>query len=163
MSYFRCFLYFMFTGFIAFCVGRAVPKHKIDPHAFPFYSFGFEKDGKIYEALSIKSWQNHLPDMSKILPGSMPKKKLTSKISSENLSIMIRETCVSEFTHYALLVTGLGCFKYFESSEALFVYLFYAAINIAYSLIQRYNRPRLIRVLEKYESHSCKEATLPSL
>ena len=71
-------IYFAVIGVVFFIFGRVMPKDRIDPRAFPFRLYAFEKDGAVYRSLLVHRWQNHVPDMSRILPHMMPEKKKTS-------------------------------------------------------------------------------------
>ncbi len=158
MKLISCVVYFALTGFMCFLFGRFVPKKHFDPNSFPFRTFSFEKDGAIYERIGIKHWQNRLPDMSKILPGLMPTKRISKIPDTQTLQIMICETCVAEFVHWILFLWGLGCFRFFKFNIAVIVYIIYAASNFPFILIQRYNRPRLQKLLIIFRTRECEAA-----
>ena len=62
---------------------------------------------------------------------------------------MLRETCVAELTHWLLCVAGLHCLTLWPSVGGLAVVCLNILGNLPFILIQRYNRPRLARLLEK--------------
>ena len=63
---------------------------------------------------------------------------------------MIRETCIAEFIHKILAVMGIGCLFVWESPWALLLYILYVVIgNLPFIIIQRYIRPKLIRIHAK--------------
>lgn len=145
-----CLIYYAVIGIIGFVVGRLVPKKWFVSDWFPYRSFGFEKDGAIYEKLKIKSWQNKALDMSKILPGIMPAKKLDKALDSKYIERMLRETCVAEFIHMLLCILGIYTFKIWRGLGGFLVFSVYTLLgNLPYILIQRYNRPKLQRLLIK--------------
>jgi len=146
MRLIRCVVYYLLTGFMSFFLGRILAKRRIKYTSFPFKSFSFEKDGKIYDRLNIKSWQKKIPDMSKLFPGIMQKKEMVSSIELPVLENMIKETCIAEITHVFLMITGLGCFRFFRAKTAVKVYIIYFFANLPYIIVQRYNRPRLNRL-----------------
>lgn len=148
MELINCVIYYSLTGFMCFLFGRFVPKKLFNPNIFPFRTFGWEKNGAIYECTGVKHWQNKVPDMSKLLPGVMPAKSVGNMPNSESILIMLRETCVAEFVHWILFLWGLGCFRFFKLKTAVIVYIIYVASNAPYIIIQRYNRPRLRKLLE---------------
>lgn len=151
MNLINCIIYLSLTGALGFVVGRISSRHHFNVDAFPYRSFRFEKDGTIYEALKIKSWQGKVPDMSRIVPGLIPSKSMHGKLSREKLEIMLQETCVAEFTHYLLCLSGLfGCLYFLKLKTAVIVYVLYLFTNVPCMIIQRYNRPRLKRVLADY-------------
>lgn len=148
MGLIRCAAYYALTGFVFFLFGRFVPKKHFNPNSFPYKAFEFENDGEIYEKLGIKSWQSKLPDMSKIFTHFMPPKSMASHPDSTTISIMLKETCVAELIHAILMLFGLGSFRFFKAKTALVVYFIFFFINLPFILVQRYNRPRLKRLLE---------------
>lgn len=143
MALVDCAIFYALTGFMCFLFGRFVPKKFFNPNAVIFRSLPFERDGEIYERIGIKYWQNRLPDMSKLLPGTMPAKSVEKIPTSANVMIMLRETCVAEMVHWVLYLWGLGSFRFFRVHTAVIVYIIYVAANTPFILIQRYNRPRL--------------------
>ncbi len=147
--FWNSFWYLIFTGIIGFLAGRLVPKSWFQAVAFPYKPFSWEQGGKIYEKLNIRHWQNKVPDMSKLLPGWMPAKSLVGDYKTR-LPRMLQETCVAEMTHVLLCVSGLYCLKLWPGAGGVLVYFLYVVIfNLPYILIQRYNRPRLIRLAQK--------------
>lgn len=148
MELINCVIYYSLTGFMCFLFGRFVPKKLFNPNMFPFRTFGWEKNGTIYESTGVKQWQNKVPDMSKMFPGIMPAKSVGTTPDSASIMIMLRETCVAELVHWILFLWGLGCFRFFKFKTAVIVYIIYVAANAPYIIIQRYNRPRLRRLLE---------------
>lgn len=53
---FQCILYLIITGAISFLLGRVVPKRWFDGEKFPFRTYKFEKDGKLYKKVWIHKW-----------------------------------------------------------------------------------------------------------
>ena len=79
-----------------------------------------------------------------------PPKKLTRDPAAQ-LPDMIRETCIAELVHLALCFSGLYCLKLWPGAGGIAVVLIYTLLlNLPFILIQRYNRPRLIRLHQKY-------------
>ena len=141
--------YFIVIGIALFAVGRLLPKRWFDHTLFPYRAYAFERDGKLYEAIAIGKWQARVPDMSRILPNVMPQKRMTAT-DADTLLIMIRETCVAELTHVILSVLGLGVLYIMPGVGGAALYGAYFLLgNLPYIHIQRYNRPRLVRIYEK--------------
>lgn len=143
-----CACYIALIGGVSFVLGRIVPKSWFHWDKAPFAAYGFERQGKLYEKLGIRYWQKKLPDMSRILPGTMPAKKIGGDYKAR-LPQMLRETCVAELTHWLLCVAGLHCLTLWPTVGGLAVVLLNTLGNLPFILIQRYNRPRLARLLEK--------------
>ena len=146
MRFWRCFWYLIGISIAAFFIGRLLPKKWFRADMFPYRAFGFEKEGRIYDKLNIRKWQNKVPDMSKILPFMMPAKRV-SVDCADKMPRMIQETCVAEFIHGMNCIAGLYCLKLYPGIGGIIIVLLYALVfNIPYMLIQRYNRPRLIEL-----------------
>lgn len=152
MGFWKCFWYLIITGVIAFFAGRLLPKNWFRPDLFPYRCCKFEKDGQIYDKLNIRKWQNKVPDMSRILPKWMPAKNLSGNFR-ERMPRMLQETCVAEFIHSALCVTGLRCLKLYPGIGGVIIVLLYIVVfNLPFIIIQRYNRPRLMKLLKRIQT-----------
>lgn len=152
MRFLECCCYLALMGVIGFFAGRVLPKHWFCPKQFPYRSYAFEQNGKFYDRFQIRLWQNKVPDMSKILPKLMPAKRLTGDYK-EMLPRMIQETCVAELIHLILCLTGLYCMKLWPGIGGLAVAVLHALLlNLPFIMIQRYNRPRLLRLYERIRS-----------
>ncbi|MCM1181661.1 MAG: glycosyl-4,4'-diaponeurosporenoate acyltransferase [Clostridium sp.] len=123
---------------------------------FPYRPLSFEKDGKIYNFFHIHRWRDKLPDMSKIFPDIMPSKKLPEKITSAQLERMVQETCVAELIHNLLGVLGFGCVLLWKGAGGWIIAFLYMIGNIPFSIIQRYNRPKLVQIMKKVKCRELK-------
>lgn len=149
MKFWKCSLYLAFTGIVGFFSGRIMPKGWIHPEKGLFRCFPFEKQGAFYEKIGIRKWQNRVPDMSRIFPSIVPAKNLCGNFD-ERLPVMIRETCVAEIIHIAISILGLACLWIWPGIGGIVVTVVYIGLlNLPFILIQRYNRPRLIRLQQK--------------
>ena len=99
--------------------------------------------------------------MSRILPGLMPAKSLSGDYG-QNLPVMIQETCVAEAVHITVSVAGLRCLWMWPGVGGVTVTAIHIILlNLPFILIQRYNRPRLIRLQKKLQTRKeKKEGTL---
>ena len=152
MKFLSCCTYLAVTGIISFFVGRILPKRWFHPNRFPYRSYSFELRGRFYNRFKIRCWQNKVPDMSRIIPKLMPAKRLTGNYQ-KMLPCMIQETCVAELIHATLCFTGFYCLKLWPGMGGLILSLLHALLlNLPFIMIQRYNRPRLLRLYEKSRS-----------
>ncbi|MDO4566009.1 MAG: glycosyl-4,4'-diaponeurosporenoate acyltransferase [Oscillospiraceae bacterium] len=150
MGFLKCFLYLSAAGALSFVLGRLLPKSWFNSEAFPYKSFTFEKEGRLYNKLNIKSWQNKLPDMSRVLPRTMPEKRVGLSADSAKLRVMLEETCVAEFIHVLLIAASFFCFRLWEGAGGAAVFAVYNLLgNLPFILMQRYNRPRLQKALRR--------------
>lgn len=140
------FIYLAGMSILGFIAGRIFPHGWLDESKFPFRSFSFEKNGKIYEKIGIRKWQNRIPDMSKVFPALMPTKKLDGNLA-QKLPVMIKETCIAELTHVFLGIVGLVCPFQWKWPGVWLLTCFYVVGNVPFILVQRYNRPRQMHLL----------------
>lgn len=152
MKFLYCFIYLLSIGIVGFIIGRVLSVCKFHPDTFPYKLYRFEKDGTVYDKIKIHKWQNKVIDMSRIFTKLMPTKKLDKKVHSK-LPVLIQETCIAEMTHHMLSIAGLYCLSIWKGIGGIIVTLIYITLgNLPYILIQRYNRPRFIKLLERYEA-----------
>lgn len=153
-----CVIYLALIGVLGFVLGRILPKRWFCAHIFPYRPFSFEQNGNIYLKLNVRKWQNKIPDMSKILPGMMPPKAFSSHYGTAELTLMIQETCVAEFIHMLLSAAGLFCALIWKGWGGAVVAILYFVGNLPFIIVQRFNRPRLQRLLVKVEQARYKHA-----
>lgn len=154
-NFLLCLIYAATLGLVSFLLGRELPKSWLHPDQFPFRTYAWEE--KLWKALKIRSWQAKVPDMSKVFPKLMPAKALTQK-TAQDLPLMIQETCVAELTHGLLCLAGLYLLKIWPGVGGILLTVIYIVFgNLPFLLIQRYNRPRLQRLLEKQSRRTKRE------
>jgi hypothetical protein len=110
-----------------------------------------EKEIWFYKKIYLPKWKDKLPQYNK----GFNKKNLFNKISKEYLELFINVTCQAEMVHY--IIIALGYFSVFftlltkNQKYWLFILIatFIGICNLAFSLIQRYNRFRLEKLLLK--------------
>lgn len=144
----RCLGYLAVISVVFFFLGRVFPKTWLQPDRWLFRCRSFEQNGRIYEKLGIRFWHNKLPDMSRILPCLVPPKQLNNGYK-ERLQEMIQETCAAELTHLLAAVAGLWCLHLWPGAGGITVAAVFALINMPFILIQRYNRPRFLRLQKR--------------
>ena len=150
MGFWGCIKYLAVSGAASFVLGRILPKKWFQHDKFPYMLYRFEHGGKLYEKLKIKFWQNKLPDMSRILPKLMPPKKFSFN-DFHHLPEMIQETCIAEMIHGLLCISGLYCMEIWHGTGGKIIAILYFLGNLPFILIQRYNRPRLLRLMSNAE------------
>ena len=156
-----CCIYLAIIGAAGFFLGRILPKAWFSHERFPYRPFAFEKGGQIYTILGVRRWKDSFPDMSAILPALIPSKRLPQRASAAQLALMLQETCVAELIHLLLCIAGLRCFWIWNGAGGAWIALLNILGNLPYIIIQRYNRPRLARLLAAVDMKSHrKEAKL---
>lgn len=98
---------------------------------------------KIYKFLKVKSWKEKVPSWK---PDAFSLKHDTL----DNIAISM---CNAELVHEIIVILSfipiLFSIKYGVPAIFIFTSIFAAAIDIIFVIIQRYNRPRIIKLMRK--------------
>lgn len=113
----------------------------------------WEDGGHIYERIfGVKSWKAKLPDISDFMKWRFNKKHF-AKNNNNYLFAFLTESCKAEFTHWMIIMSTL-IFKFWNNwSSVLLIMSIAMLLNLPYIIIQRYNRPRLKRLLRRNYEH----------
>lgn len=145
-------LFLALIGVTTFFFGRLLPKEWFRYGRFPYRSFTFEQEGRLYVKIGVRKWKEHFPDMSVILPKLIPSKRLPQSAAAFQVELMILESCVAEWIHILLAFLGFGCVMLWKGSGGWIISILYALGNLPYVIIQRYNRPKFIRLYQKLKA-----------
>ncbi|MGM9619813.1 MAG: hypothetical protein ACI3W8_08285 [Oscillospiraceae bacterium] len=147
MGFWNCILYLLTLAILSHIIGEELPRRWFDPDKWPFTSFSWEKEGRFYEKLGIRWWKDRVPDVSRLDP-KMRRKQLSAVRGREDLLALLRETCVAETVHMALMLLALPLLWIWPGVGGVCVFLVDVLLgNLPFWLIQRYNRPRLKALL----------------
>lgn len=151
-------VYVAVIGILAHYIGESMPRGWFSENKFPYRIYAFEKNGRIYEKIGIRSWKTKLPDMSRIMRDMLPK-RVTFDATSESVGALLKETCVAEFIHQCLCVLSVGIYFIWKNSTGVVLMFVFIFCNIPFILIQRYNRPHLTslknRLKKREEKRKC--------
>lgn len=133
-----------------------IKRSKFNSNSFFFRTRRWEKNGDIYDTVFlIKKWKRFLPDGAAVTKGGYRKKKLNEK-TPENLEIYIAESCRVELQHF-LSILPFWIFGLFAPTKVIIIMLLYAVtVNLPCIIAQRYNRPRVAKVLAKIKERENK-------
>jgi len=138
-------------GLLSFPLGRLLARVPLRPDRFPFRETAFERETGFYGRLKIRSWKEKAPDVSRMFRGIVPEKKLDFG-AAQDAALMIRENCVAELVHWILCFAGIPIVFLWPGPGGAILYIVYVLLgNLPFILIQRYNRPRLVRLQAKQE------------
>lgn len=141
------------VGIPAFFLGEKLPRSMFDPDRFPYKSFKWENGGRIYEKIGIQVWKTHVPDMSKSIRRTFAKQGNMMR-DPQHLRRLVKETCSAEFVHWVLIVLS-PVFPILMEEAGLFSMVIYVLGNLAFVIIQRYNRPRVQQIIQRIEKRKC--------
>ena len=147
-GFWKCVLYAAALALLAHPLGQAIPG-PFDPEKRLFRSRKWEQNGRIYTKLAIDKWKKLVPDMSRILP-DMVKKELPAEsgaLDAHQAETLVQETCRAEVVHGASCLLGLAFLWLWPGwGGAVVLAVWVLLANLPFILIQRYNRPRLMRL-----------------
>ena len=132
---------------LAHPLGQSIPG-PFDPEKRPFRGRKWEQNGRVYTKLAIDKWKKLVPDMSRILP-DMVKKELpgSGAVTADQAAALVQETCRAELVHGASCLLGLAFLWLWPGCGGAIVLAVWVLLaNLPFILIQRYNRPRLMRL-----------------
>ena len=148
MAFLKSLLYVLFLGIAAHYIGEALPRRWFHWDRFPFAPQRWERNGEIYRILHVADWKDHVPDMSRVMKDMVPK-RLGTHATSADVWVLVRETCVAESVHLALCLLAPGIWFFWRNSMGVFLSCLTAVCNLPFVLIQRYNRPHLVRLAQR--------------
>ncbi len=142
-----CFVLWPVYQFIGAFIALKMDKNQLDSNRSLYKTRNWEKDGYIYNHIfKVKKWKKYLPDGGGFLKNSFKKSKLENT-SYENLQKYLIESCRAELTHWIAIIP-FWTFGIFSPPRVIFYMFIYAIIaNIPCIIVQRYNRPRIIKYL----------------
>lgn len=148
MQLMTCILYILITAVLSNFVGAALPRRWFHPERFPFTSLQWENHGRIYQKVGVHIWKDRLPDMSKVFPW-MVKKSIARTGSAQDAWKVVLETCVAELVHWVLMLMSVFIYLLCPTTLGAIIAVLYALSHIPFIIIQRYNRPTLITLVQR--------------
>lgn len=113
-----------------------------------FAAFYWEKSGLIYEKCHIKQWKDRLPEAGGLFRDGFSKKSLNGT-HAVHFETFVLETKRGELSHWFQLLSGFLFFLWNPFLVGIVMVIYALAFNMPFIMIQRYNRMRLLRVLQK--------------
>ena len=125
-----------------------LPDRVLSPQSWFFRPHIFEHGGRIYEKIfRVSSWKHLLPDGNIAAKQHRFQKKHLKNFSEENLNRFLVESARAELTHW-LAIPFFWMFGFFVPAKVIWYMLVYALLaNLPCIIAQRYNRPRVKRLL----------------
>ncbi len=128
-------------------IATIIPDRFYNTDSFLFRLRSWEQNGRFYQKVfAIRRWKHLLPDGAAIVKSGFRKKHLTD-YSEKGLEKFIVETCRAELTHI-LAILPFWAFGFFAPPYVIWLMLLYALlVNVPCIVAQRYNRPKLVKLL----------------
>lgn len=151
MSSFMIWMIFLNTSFwFACCFGIAFLVRLIPVSAYQKLHWFFKEQSferRFYKKINIHKWKDVLPEWGSVW--NFKKSHLKKELTVHYLEQFIMETYYAEIGHLGMAIFGF-CSILVNPNEYAFMALVLSVINvmiqIPFCIIQRYNRPRLLRL-----------------
>lgn len=126
-----------------------IPDRFLRRDSWWFRTREWERDGEWYrDQLHIDRWKDRLPSLR--TAGRFSKKRLT-EASRRYFNLFITETCRAESNHLRAIASVM-VMRLWTPVDLWAVCMLIGVLgNLPFIMIQRYNRPRLMRALERLE------------
>ncbi len=149
-EFFICLIVIILPSIIFTFLDKYFPKKWYSENNILFKERKIDK--KIFEKIRIKKWKDNVPQFLKIKNIS----KTSDKIDCEYIEMFISETRRGEFIHLIDIIFGI-IFALFLPLKFFFRYTlpilcFWIFFNMLSIWIQRFNRPRLKKALQRFKA-----------
>ena len=140
-------------------LGNKISDKHFHPNLFWLKTRKWEKGGSFYKHIfKVDKWKRFLPDGANTHKTGFRKKQMI-KYDPEYINAFIAETGRAEIFHW-LQIVPFWVFGLWSPPFVIWVMLLYALIvNLPCIIVQRYNRPRLIK-LSNYLNREKNEETI---
>lgn len=135
---------------VGFCCSR-IPVSRFNPQKHWYLTQSWEKDGEVYERIfHVRVWKKFVPSGGKLYPNTFSLQKL-STFRPEYLELWLKESCRAEFCHWVMMVPGFLFFLW-NTVEVGWWMVVYAVVNNIFPIVmQRFNRPRVRRLISRVQ------------
>lgn len=146
------FVFWLVVHLAASWIGFKRPDRAFATDTWLYRERTFERQGRIYERLGIKSWKQRLPEGDALVKDGFRKKHLPpGRLTAAYVNKFCVESRRAEWVHWLALVPGPLFF--FGGHVVLGVSMTAYALlaNLPCIIAQRYNRQRLQRMQRRHE------------
>jgi glycosyl-4,4'-diaponeurosporenoate acyltransferase len=121
-----------------------IPAGSFNPESWLFKERRWEKNGRVYEALRIKTWKRLLPDGAAISKNGFRKKHIAN-LEPRYIRKFVAETCRAELIHWGIFIFSPFFFLWNEWWIGIIMIVYGFVVNVPCIITQRYNRIRFKR------------------
>jgi glycosyl-4,4'-diaponeurosporenoate acyltransferase len=127
-----------------------IPVRYFNPSGVFYRPRNWENKGAVYRNyFKIKRWKKYAPDGAEVFKKrGFPKKKLKNS-SAPYLKSFVLETCRAEMTHWVIIFFAPFFFLWNRYWVGWIMIVYALMENIPLIMVQRYNRVRLLNVLNR--------------
>ena len=157
------FLAFIINSIFCTYLGQKLPARLCSINNWLFKERRWERGGNFYERVfKVKLRKTLLPEVGDFVRSVFAKKHLWY-FTREYLTKYLMESCRAELTHWIIIFSTFFFSLWNTIAATLDVFWFSVVLNMPYIIIQRYNRPRIRRLILEQETHSFECGNLSAL
>ena len=140
-----------------------IPLSWLHPEYRFFHTYKWEKEGMIYEKIfHVRSWKHIIPNGSAVYRGMFSIKNLPTN-EPEYLKRWLKESVRSEICHYLMIIPGFLFFLWNNVFVGWLMVAYAFLNNLVPIILQRFNRPRMRKLLTQIEKKNLQKGELPIL
>lgn len=126
-----------------------LPRRLFNENQWLYRIRSWEHNGALYKRLfNVTKWKGWLPDGAAWFRGGFAKKKVHAT-DPEYLDQFVKETCRGELTHWIVIALSPLFFLWNRKIAGVIMIIYAFAANFPCIIVQRYNRPQLLRILQR--------------
>ncbi|WP_339145884.1 MULTISPECIES: glycosyl-4,4'-diaponeurosporenoate acyltransferase [unclassified Sutcliffiella] len=110
-------------------------------------------ESAVYALIKIKKWKDRLPEAGDIFKSGFSKKRLES-MNRDYLRLFVVETRRGELTHILVMLPGVLFFLWNPLYVGWIMVCYGILVNLPFALLQRYNRHRLLNIINKQKQEA---------
>lgn len=140
--------FFLVSSIIVTFISTKLPERYYNYRAWLYKERKWERNGEFYQqVLKVKRWKGHMPEIADFIKSAFPKNSI-KEFTNEYIEKYLLESCRAEFAHWCIIASSI-MFLFCEGTAAfIFILLIAIILNAPFIIIQRYNRPRIIRIMK---------------
>jgi glycosyl-4,4'-diaponeurosporenoate acyltransferase len=132
------------TGYLA----HRLPTRVLDHDTWWTRPRSWERDGRWYTRFGIRRWKDRLPEAGALFTGGVSKRRVPS-LTTDGLQRFAAETRRAEYGHVACAAAAPLFALWNPPGVAVVMVLYGVGVNAPFVAIQRYNRARIVSVVER--------------
>jgi glycosyl-4,4'-diaponeurosporenoate acyltransferase len=124
-----------------------IPINFFDPQRALYLTKKWERGGEIYDKIfHVRSWKKFIPSGANLYPNTFKIKTLPS-FKLDYVEHWLKESCRAEFCHWIMILPGFLFFLWNSVEVGWWMVLYAILNNLVPIIMQRYNRPRVRKML----------------
>lgn len=149
-----CFILWPIIQVSAALLCMKIPRKYLNYTSRLFREHKWEMNGTLYvKIFHIKKWKHLLPDGGAVVKDGYKKKNLMD-YSIHNLDLFIVESCRAELSHILAILPFWIFGLFIPADSIIYMFLYALIVNLPCIIAQRYNRPRIIKVMQNQKRKS---------